>query len=190
MKIVELNILDKGNKTVNTFEIQDGINGEALLKKIITACSLYVKETNILDVSRDELIENFLNICSDISEIRIIEFDSARDRGGFFNYYEGQFIISDFNKFKQFVCDNDNFKLEKILNELFYESTLKIMEVKIIINALKTNSFDLIDIFIKKDIVLDHLHYLTNIAYIRLDYSYGHVVVLQRDHDIKIHDYV
>lgn len=190
MKIVELNILDKGRKTLNDLEILSNINREDVLKKCVTACSLYVSGIDILNISRDELIENFDMICNGVSDVSIIEFDNARDRGVVFNYYEGQFVITDLSKFKKFVNDNDNFKLEKMLNEMFHDSTLRIMELKIILNALKTNNFESIYTFVKEDKLLDHIAYLTNVEYIRLDYSYAHIGPLQRYHDIKIHSYI
>ncbi|MCH4891162.1 hypothetical protein EZV73_26525 [Acidaminobacter sp. JC074] len=189
LKIVELNLLDNGRKTLDEIDLLSKVDSEELLLKCIHACSMYARDLDILSISRDELVDSLRTACQSVSDINILEFDKESHRGLVFNYYEGQFIVRDFKKFKEFVDLYDNFKLEKILSEFFSESAFRNMELKIIINALKSNGFESVYTFIREDKILDYLNYLTNMEYIRLDYSYKDVGPLQQDLDLKIHGF-
>ena len=187
MKIVSLTILDKGKKSLHDLEILKELNVDTILDKYIAACSLYVMDLNILDLSRDELIDNFSKIFSSISDLNIIEFDNSKDRGIVFNYYEGRFEVTNFNKFKKFVNDNNNFQLENILKESFHDSTIRVMELKIMINALKAKDLDSVYVFMDEDRLIANISYLCNMEYVKLDYSFSNIALFQNSYDIKIH---
>lgn len=190
MKIVELSLLDKGRAALNDIKMLKKIDYDGILYNALAACSLYVSNTDILSISRDDLIDSFKPILSQVSPVSHFEFDNHIDRGIVYNYFEGKFIISDFKKFKKFVDDNDNFQLEKILHESFTESALRNIELKIVMNALRTNDFQSVYTFIKEDKILDYIEYLTNVEYIKLDYSYNNIGFIQNKLDLKIYTWI
>ena len=189
-KIVDLNILDNGKLVLNQLEVIRKIDLDSALKKCVEACSLYVSQSNILELSRNDLINNFTDICNEISGISIIDFNYTSNKGIIFNYYEGQVIVNDFEKLKLFVNDNNNFELERKLKVFFHESTLSIIDLKIIINALKTESFDSVYTFMKEDTLLSNLAYLTNAEYVRLDLSYSYMGDFPMSINIQVHSHV
>lgn len=95
--------------------------------------------------------------------------------------------MDDFKRFKSFIDDNNNFKLEDRLRDFIHMSTLGIIDLKIIINALQTQSFDSVYAFMKEEDLLRHFAYLTNADYVRLDYSYSDVSPFQISHNVQIH---
>jgi len=173
LKIMLLDILEKGKKIKAQRAYIKAINFSAVLKEIVIACQIYAEETDIMNKNREDLIEDFTDVVKDCCEVPILVFDKEEKRDLQINRYEGCIEVNDVEALKSYIRNKNSFELEAITKEMIFDSILSVSELKIVMNALSAHSLENALEYMDENSMLDYIGYLTNQNYIKLDMSYS-----------------
>lgn len=189
LKIGELRVQNKGEEVLRNIQAVKDMNIEHILKRCIENLSSFASRSNILDMNRNELINEYQSICNNISDFHPFDFDHSITRGIVINYYEGKIEVYDLEDLREFINRYNNFELEKLVKSYINRSITEIYDSKVIIQALLENRLDTVYNFMREDDYQRHLLNLANMEYIRIDYS----VEIKDDHPMSstmnIHDF-
>ena len=173
LRIMLLDILEKGEKIKAQRAYIKAINFPAVLKEIVGACQVYVEETDIMKKNREDLIKDFTDVVKGCCEVPILVFHKEEKRDLQINRYEGCIEISDVDALKSYISNKNSFEIEAITKEMILDSILSVSEIKIVMNALSTHSLEKALEYMDENSMLDYIGYLTNQNYIKLDMSYS-----------------
>lgn len=173
LNIFTLELLEKGKKISTKREAIKSVNYNVVLKEIILACHTYVEKTDIMCKTQEELIDDFQSIVDECSDVPIVSFDKERKRAFQVNRYEGCIEVGDVDALKTYVSDKNSLELETLTKDMIFDSILSMSELKIVMNALTSNTLENALDHMDEHAMLDYIGYLTNNEFIKLDMSYN-----------------
>ncbi|MBI9011401.1 MAG: hypothetical protein JEZ08_04165 [Clostridiales bacterium] len=173
LNIFTLELLDKGNKINTKRKAIKSVNYDFVLKEIILACQIYVEKTDIMCKTQEELIEDFQSIVDECCDVPILTFDKGSKRDFQINRYEGCIEVGNVDALKTYVSEKNSLELETITKDMIFDSILSISELKIVMNALTSNTLESALDYMDENAMLDYIRYLTNNEFIKLDMTYN-----------------
>lgn len=179
-----LTIQDLGLDVLKRRQALKDIDYPSTYRAFILQAKRRIDEVDILEVSKEELIEFFESVERDVTAERILDFRHDRIRDLTFDLYTGKIIIRNKEAFKKFVDSNTVPQLEIKLKDFIRETVDHMTESKIIIQALLKDDFEMISYFMSNERLVKHLGYLSDYGLVRLDFSYDMAGEIK---NIKIH---
>lgn len=172
IKIIDLQLVDAGKRLLESIEIKKNLDAVALLAMCLNKLKENISSIDFFTYSSQELGALFEKLCEEISKETFISFTHQGDDSMYMDYLTGMFVIRDIRALKSFVMDYNNFELENYIKSYIHRITLNMIDLKIIVNALRLNSFEMVTTFMDENTLLRHLTKLTGADYCRLDYFY------------------
>lgn len=187
LQIDELSIQEKGLLTLEMLGKQQLVDYKAVIESFVSSAKQAVVDLNPVTLDKEVLIKTFEGIHDALTPVAIFDFRYHRQLDVHFDHYAGKITIHNHETFKRMIDEKNNFELEGLMKMFIERSITTMTEAKIILNALKTDTFESVFFFMSEDQVINHLSYLVDTNHVKLDFTFDETFSAKLKH-IEIKD--
>jgi hypothetical protein len=172
IKIVDLSLTNMGEALLNSIQSKKTLDEVAIVTKCLEKMKHAILDLNILDYSSQALGIIFSDLCEEVADESFLSFFEENNEEFYMDYSKGMLVVRDFQALVKFIRDYNNFELEDYIGKYIKYITFNMIDLKIILNALKMNEPEMIYSFMEESKLISHLSRLLGMDYCRLDYFY------------------
>lgn len=186
LEVLTLSLTLQGERLNEMLKVKKNLDEESILKDFISKARERLSAFSPLTIMKETLIGYFDGIQSACSILPIMDFNFEKPGDLVFDVYTGKILIRNQMGFKSFMSRQNDGQLMELMKHFVKDTIIHMTEAKMILKALKTNTFEELNDFMMSGQILHHLLYLTNGDYLKLDFE---EIIEDKNQRLLIHDF-